>query len=162
MPNLTSNIESNRGIIAEHGGTATAGVLDWSDTAGRVAISGAGREEEKETARYDVILAADPLYSPRHPELLVNTILRWLRRGGEARVVVEVPLREAYMGEVEEMKRRMRERGLALREDGEETGFDDWGGGEGEMTEVRCWWGVWGWGDVQGADGIVEARHEDT
>jgi hypothetical protein len=29
-----------------------------------------------------------------------------------------------------------------LLEEGEETGFDDWEE-NGEMAEVKCWWGIW-------------------
>jgi hypothetical protein len=33
-------------------------------------------------------------------------------------------------------------RGFDILEQGEETGFDDWEE-NGEMAEVKCWWGIW-------------------
>ncbi|KAF2100302.1 hypothetical protein NA57DRAFT_54393 [Rhizodiscina lignyota] len=95
---------------------------------------------------FPVILAADCIYSPTHPALLVSTIETWLSKSADSRVVIELPLRSAYSGDVDELRRRMRQIGLALLEEGEETGLDDWGGeGDDEGREVRCWWGVWGW-----------------
>jgi predicted nicotinamide N-methyase len=144
VPNLERNIAANVVMIAEHGGFATAGVLDWSDDG--------PTPSSEENAKYNLVLAADPLYSPTHPQLLVQTISRWLRRpgveGGDgSRVIVELPLREAYRPEIAEFRARMERVGLGIREEGEESGRDDWGGG----GEVRCWWGVWGW--VKGEGG---------
>ena len=65
-----------------------------------------------------------------------------MKSGGDARVVVELPLREAYAGEMEEMKGRMKEKGLRIVDQGDESGWDDWGR-IGGIGEVRCWWGVW-------------------
>ncbi|EMC98804.1 hypothetical protein BAUCODRAFT_380761 [Baudoinia panamericana UAMH 10762] len=136
------------------------------------------REEQQCQRRYpshsfSLILAADPIYSPDHPRLLVQTIAYHLSRDHEhARVVVEMPLREGYAGEREDFRERMVGLGLRVLEEGVERGVDDWGGassgdgfggevedeegpgvdGEGEGWEgegegvVRCWWSVWGWG----------------
>ena len=101
------------------------------------------QEEQHQDPKYNIILAADPLYSPHHPQWLADTISRFLVKGKkEAIAVVELPLREAYRPEVEAFKTRMDEKGLELREEGEEVGFDDWRDGK---EEVRCWWGVWAW-----------------
>jgi hypothetical protein len=36
--------------------------------------------------------------------------------------------------------------GLAILAQGDEVGYDDWGGIEsGELQQVECWWSVWGW-----------------
>ena len=80
--------------------------------------------------------------------MLVDVIEAYLRDGEKARVVVELPLREAYQPEIDEFRERMGGIGLRVLEEGEEVGFDDWGGGK---EEVRCWWGVWGW--REGVDG---------
>lgn len=61
-------------------------------------------------------------------------------------MIVELLWREAYASEILDFYQRMRALGLAIREQGEETGDDDWGGGEdGGLKEVRCGWGIWEW-----------------
>lgn len=110
------------------------GVLDWSGLPLDVAKAG----------KYDIILAADPLYSPQHPPWLVQAIGRYLKRDKEARAVIELPLREAYAPEINDLKDRMEGLGLGIIAQGEESGFDDWVNG-GERQRVRCWWAVWAW-----------------
>lgn len=138
VPNLEHNVKLNTELLAKSDATITTGVLDWS-----VAPDPLPSQDE----RYHIILAADPLYSPEHPKWLVNTIERWLSRGLDARVVVEMPLRDAYLPQVQEFRWRMGDIGLAVVEEGEEIGYDDWEGADGESVEVRCWWSVWGWSE---------------
>ncbi|KAK5278093.1 Protein-lysine N-methyltransferase rrg1, partial [Cryomyces antarcticus] len=75
------------------------------------------------------------------------TIDFWLDRSKDSRVVLELPLREAYATEREDFRHRMEDVGLRILEQDEETGFDDWGGcgKDVELTEVRCWLSIWGW-----------------
>ncbi|KAI9794067.1 MAG: hypothetical protein M1816_006692 [Peltula sp. TS41687] len=144
VPNLERNVRANSEVIGRNGGEATTGVLDWEDREEPV-----GQEK-----RYDLVLAADPLYSPRHPRLLVDTVSRWLKRESDtARVVVELPLRDAYMKEVNEFRSRMMDEGFVIQDQGEEVGLDDWEDGGGGLAgdeieegrrQVRCWWAVWG------------------
>lgn len=138
VPNLAHNAALNVELLAKTEATVTTGVLDWSVTPTPLPTA-----EE----RFDVILAADPLYSPRHPKWLVDTIGPWLSRGLDARVVVEMPLRDAYLPQVQEFRRRMTELGLALVQEGEETGYDDWESADGDALAVKCWWSVWGWSE---------------
>ncbi|KAI9777697.1 MAG: hypothetical protein M1839_008616 [Geoglossum umbratile] len=135
VPNLRRNVEANGEVIGVAGGVATVGVLDWGD----VGAPGDGG------VTYPLILAADPIYSPLHPKLLVQAVARFLGKGPQSRLVVELPRREAYEPEIRELRERVEGVGLRVLEEGEESGFDDWGSGE-----VRCWWGVWGW--VSGGD----------
>lgn len=91
-----------------------------------------------------MIIAADPLYSPSHPAWLVNTINIFLKRERNARVIVELPLREVYAFEAQDFRTRMSEAGFSLIKDGEEVGIEDWEfTSEGEQQEIKCWWGVW-------------------
>ena len=138
VDNLRWNVAANTGIVTdpEVGGTASCGMIDWRHDV----------EAETDDARYDVILAADPLYSPQHPQLLVQTIGRWISPEASARVIVELPLREAYLPEIADFKMRMAQMGFEVLSEGEEVGYDDWGGGgDGGLEEVRCWWGLWAW-----------------
>jgi predicted nicotinamide N-methyase len=136
VPNLAHNVALNVELLNRTGATVTTGLLDWS-----VAPSPLPTAEEQ----FDVILAADPLYSPNHPQWLVDTIQPWLSRGLDARVVVEMPLRDAYLPQVKEFRQRMGELGLAVVEEGEEVGYDDWESADGGALAVNCWWSIWGW-----------------
>ena len=119
-----------------------------------------------EDGKYDLILSSDPLYSPSHPAWLAQTVLRCFSAPHPASsppppasppdpippaptkpppiLIIELPLRTAYLPQVHELRARLREGGLELLDQGEEVGREDWGGGDGK-GEVRCWWGVWGW-----------------
>ncbi|KAJ0425825.1 hypothetical protein BJY00DRAFT_273804 [Aspergillus carlsbadensis] len=138
VPNLSHNVALNVELLTKTAATVTTGVLDWS-----VSPETPPSSEEQ----YDLILAADPLYSPSHPQLLVDTITVWLSRGLDARVVLEMPLRDAYLPQVQELRERMRDLGLAVVEEGEETGYDDWETADGGAVAVRCWWSIWGWSE---------------
>lgn len=136
VPNIAHNITLNSSLLTSLHADVTSGVLDWSITSPDPIA-----EEEK----YDIILAADPLYSPDHPRWLVQTIERWLRRRRGARVVAEMPLRTPYLPQIREFKTRMGGVGLEIKAEGEEVGYDDWEGMDGRPLEVRCWWSVWWW-----------------
>lgn len=137
VPNLQANVLRNRQIILNAENTTT-GVLDWSDSS----------TDDEFLEKADIILSADPLYSPLHPAWLANTIERFLYKDDMARVVVALPLRKAYVPEVEEFKTRMKNKGLKLLGEGNDVGYDDWEGSSGsehERLKVSCWWGIWGW-----------------
>lgn len=138
VPNLAHNAALNVELLNNTEANVTTGVLDWS-----VAPAPLPTAEE----RFDVILAADPLYSPNHPKWLVDTIAPWLSKGLDARVVAEMPLRDAYLPQVQEFRQRMTDLGLAVVEEGEEIGYDDWESSDGDALAVKCWWSVWGWSE---------------
>ncbi|KAJ5204975.1 uncharacterized protein N7498_005854 [Penicillium cinerascens] len=138
VPNLAHNVALNVELLTTTEATVTTDVLDWSVTPTPLPSA---------LERFDVILAADPLYSPKHPKWLVDTIGVWLSRGLDARVVMEMPLRDAYLPQRQELRRRMAELGLAPIQEGEETGYDDWESAGGEALAVKCWWSIWGWSE---------------
>ncbi|KAL4934524.1 S-adenosylmethionine-dependent methyltransferase [Aspergillus undulatus] len=128
VPNLSHNAALNVELLNRTSATVTTGVLDWS-----LAPETPPAVEEQ----YDIILAADPLYSPEHPRLLADTIAVWLSRGLDARVVLEMPLRDAYLPQVQDLRQRMGKVGLAVVEEGEETGYDDWETADGGAVAVK-------------------------
>ncbi|KAI2449912.1 hypothetical protein LOY86_005403 [Ophidiomyces ophidiicola] len=138
VPNLSHNVSMNKDIMLSTGASVTTGVLDWSLKKGM----DIGNQE-----KYQVILAADPLYSSEHLRWLTQTIQRWLSTDKGARVVLEMPLRNAYISQVNELKKRMGNIGLKVLEAGEEIGHDDWEMKDGSPLEVNCWWSVWMWDD---------------
>ncbi|KAJ5638312.1 hypothetical protein N7490_008191 [Penicillium lividum] len=137
VPNIAHNCALNVELLNKTEAKVTTGVLDWS-----IVPTPPTAEE-----RYDVILAADPLYSPTHPGWLVQTIGSWLGRGLSARVIAEMPLRTPYLPQVQEFRQRMADLGLAVIEEGEEIGYDDWEGADGDVLAVKCWWSIWGWSE---------------
>lgn len=94
----------------------------------------------------DIILSADPLYSPLYQMWLANAIERFLNRGKMARVVVELPLRNAYVAEIEEFEMTST---LAMMTGSVSTGS------EYEKLKVLhiihiyaiCGWGIWAWAE---------------
>lgn len=138
VPNLRSNVDAySSNATLQVRGHISVGELDWSELP--------CSEAEPET-QYDLVVAADPLYSPQHPAWLVATIDFVIKKKDRAaRVVIELPLREAYMPEVEDFKRRMKALGFLIEAEGLESGFDDWESAQNGRTEVECWWAVWRW-----------------
>ncbi|MCJ1379128.1 hypothetical protein MMC17_002228 [Xylographa soralifera] len=134
--NLAYNALRNQELTISHGGSLTTFPLDWSDSRSSKIV---------QDKQYALIMAADPLYSPEHPIMLADTIALYLITKSSSRVVVELPLREAYQPEVDQFRDIMKRKGLTLVVEGEEVGYDDWGNG---TQEVRCWWGIWAWGDL--------------
>ncbi|KAI5785868.1 putative methyltransferase-domain-containing protein [Geopyxis carbonaria] len=134
VPNLARNVAANE---TPEGVEVGAEVLDWAEDAEE--DGGAGEGE-----KWGLVLAADPLYSPEHPKLLVGVLRRVLGRGGVA--VVALPEREGYGGEREEFRNRMEQAGLVERRGGSVEGRDDWG-------VFGCRWGIWGW---RGEDDGIE------
>lgn len=141
VPNLEQNARSNSQVISSRGGSASAAVLDWT------------RPEdfdydtfEGSPKSFQLILVADPIYSPDHPRMLVDAIKWHLSTNRDAKLIIELPLREAYAEERQDLRDRLTGMGLVVVEQGEEVGYDDWSAGQGEeLVEVRCWWSIWGW-----------------
>ena len=136
VENLAHNVSLNAELLDQVSARVTTGVLDWSVDPETPLAEG---------EQYDTILTADSLYSPNHPKWLVDTIFRWLSRRLNARVVVEIPLRDAYQPQVQEFRKRMGLGGMVVEEEGEEVGYDDWESADGSAVEVRCWWSIWRW-----------------
>ena len=140
VPNLEQNARSNSEVISSRGGTVCAAVLDWTcpDELGLDSFDGSLKS-------FPLIVVADPIYSPDHPRMLVDAIKCHLSTDENARLVIELPLREAYANERQDLRDRLAGIGLRIIEQGEEVGYDDWSAGQGEeLSEVRCWWSVWG------------------
>ncbi|KEQ59161.1 uncharacterized protein M437DRAFT_57218 [Aureobasidium melanogenum CBS 110374] len=151
VPNLERNITSNEDIINSRNGSARAAMLDWTvpekiiypektNESSRPLVA------EEESSTYPLIVAADPIYSKEHPGWLVQTINCHLSHVPDARVLIQIPIREAYAEERADLKDRMISIGLELCHEQTETGYDDWSDGQGEeLSEVECWLGMWKW-----------------
>ena len=104
VPNLAANLEANRHLLEAVGSSGTVRALDWAEA-----------EADADAADgYELVLVADPLYSSEHPGLIAKAVDAKLARTREARLVLELPLREAYAAEIGEMKDRLAGLGLVL------------------------------------------------
>jgi len=152
-PNLARNIQNNHQSIAQNKGSAHTAILNWKRPAlcepfadGTDANTTFSIQE-----KFPLILAADSMYSPDHPRMLVDTIHEWLSGDSHAKVIVEFPYRDAYLLEIKEFRKRMMDIGLQIVYEGEEEGYDDWsssatcnnGGDEDDAALVTCWWSCW-------------------
>lgn len=133
VPNLQKNIELNQHLLRRGTPRVQSRVLDWSDMSDVPKLA---------DEAYAVILAADPIYSPEHPTMLTDTVRRWLQPAVSSRFVVELPLREAYVKERQDLRQRL-EKFMEFVEEDEEVGYDDWETADGRQAEVTCWWSVW-------------------
>ena len=150
--NLTRNAKDNATIIEQNNGSTSCGILDWNtphslETFPIHDLNTMGRGVSIDE-KFKLILAADSLYSPDHPRMLVDSIGAWLSTEADSKVIIEFPYRDAYMPEIKDFRERMGKIGLRILEEGEEKGYDDWGvakeneGDDGAM--VTCWWSCWG------------------
>lgn len=132
VPNLEKNIDLNSDSLA--GDTRMRSrVLDWAND-----VDVPSLHEQA----YSMILAADPIYSPEHPRMLVAALSRWLQPSPLSRFILELPLRHGYDTERQDLRKRL-ESIMIVVEEGRESGHDDWEADDGQAAEVECWWSVW-------------------
>ena len=152
VPNLERNARSNAQVVSAGGGSVDVGILDWSNPAD-VLLSRQTHQDEvvhapRNSLSVPLIVAADPIYSSEHPRLLVQAIAHHLSQRVDARVVIEMPIREAFAAERADFSRRMLGIGLMLVAEDTEIGYDDWSEGScEELSEVECWMTTWAWKD---------------
>ena len=138
IENLRENVIANRNLFSD-GQVPEVEALDWS------LVADVPSKKSILVGDFDIVMAADPLYSPEHPRWLVNAIAANLGRTKDARVMVELPLRDCYAPEVHDFQRRMLSSGFLLLSQGKESGTEDWQTHSGERIQVDCWWGIWKW-----------------
>ncbi|KAK4136541.1 hypothetical protein BT67DRAFT_416686 [Trichocladium antarcticum] len=151
MPNLAHNLALNQPVVHARGGRAEAAPLTW------------GARDDTDTDprfhtpnRYQLIIAADPLYDDDHPVLLASAVDEQLARTAGARVLVMVPQRDATTAALATVLRgELARRADALHCLAESVvaGQDDWGDDdndedededEGGTRRVGFWWGIFG------------------
>ncbi|KAI5202575.1 VPS28-domain-containing protein [Aureobasidium subglaciale] len=149
VSNLERNITSNQKTVELRKGTARAATLDWTVPEKIIYTEEVDEPHVEESSKYPLVVAADPIYSKEHPAWLVQTIHCHLAQGPDARVLIQLPIREAYAEERADLKDRMLKIGLQLCYEQTEASYDDWSDGQGEeLSEVECWLGMWKWRDA--------------
>ena len=124
LPEIVGNLQKNVDLnCMDDEDDIRAQVLDWSDyTADGI--------------MYNTIIVSDPIYSPSHPQMVVGVIDKLLTKRSEAKLVVQLPLREKYEVERANFYNLLQAIGLNRREYEEESGFDDFG-------ESMFAWSTW-------------------
>lgn len=117
LPEIVTNLKKNVSLN-NLGDFVQAEILDWTNP--HDFIDKFGHENE-----FDVILIADPIYSPQHPEWVVNMISKFLAASGTCHL--EIPLRAKYAKEREVLKLLLKESDLKVVEERHSEGVDDWG-----------------------------------
>lgn len=139
--NLAKNVGLNTPRLDDGSAGMKSGVLDWSWPQ-KLYVREKDEEElqhVQSSTKARTILAADSLYSPRHPQLLAQVIEFWLSRDASARVMLANPLRTAYTQQRDELCHLLGELGLEVIVQGTEIGRDDW------VEDVSVTWQVWAW-----------------
>ncbi|SCU92646.1 LAFA_0F11958g1_1 [Lachancea sp. 'fantastica'] len=116
VPNLKKNVQLNN--CDESGQLEVfVDVLDWTDPS--------SFESQHGCKKFDVVLIADPIYSPQHPEWIVNMMTRFLAPHGTA--YLEVPVRAKYAAERQTLWDLIDKANLEVGREETNEGVDDWG-----------------------------------
>lgn len=133
--NLERNVQANNEPLTQADAYACSGTLDWKSPEDLTVIN----ERYSPTTKFKIIMAADPIYSPQHPRLLVNALSSWLDRGSDSGVVLAYPLREAYVPQIEDLRHRLSVAGLASIEERTVEGRDDWADTVSHVISIWRW-----------------------
>ena len=151
VPGLAVNIRTNKETICALGGSTFCGTLDWANPDKLVLYSIDAEAQQRQehtlqagTNKATVILAADTIYSEEHPTMLSSAILRWLKHGPDARVIIAYPMRVAYLDEIRGLWELLQRGGLEAIDEGRELVGDDWD------DEALHEWSVWRWKTGEG------------
>ena len=143
VPRLAANIGLNTSLLAEAGGSACCGSLNWTNPTTIETFGGS-----KPKALHPVpcnkpsfILAADSIYAEDHPTLVSNTILTWLAKRPNSRGIFCYPLRIAYIDPIRTFWNLMEAGGLECIDEGREDGGEEWN----EVANTPYEWCVWRW-----------------
>ena len=118
LPEIVENLKQN---IVNNGidNFVTADVLDWTNPTEFVNRYNAQDES------FDIILIADPIYSPNHPEWVVNMISKFLKNDGKC--YIEIPIRSKYAKERQVLIDLLYKHNFKIEADRYDQGMDDWG-----------------------------------
>ncbi|CAI1934377.1 hypothetical protein SEUBUCD646_0D04760 [Saccharomyces eubayanus] len=117
LPEIVTNLEKNV-VLNNLEDFVQAEVLDWTNP--QDFINQFGHEKD-----FDIIFVADPIYSPQHPEWVVNMISKFLAPSGTCHL--EIPLRAKYAKEREVLKSLLKDYDLKVIKESCSEGMDDWG-----------------------------------
>ncbi|RMD43047.1 hypothetical protein DV735_g2079, partial [Chaetothyriales sp. CBS 134920] len=131
VPGLALNIAANRDELIAAGTQAYCGTLDWRRPTELIV--------DPAQNQVPIILVADCIYDPDHPEMLVDVIIARLQPSDTSRLVIAYPLRVAYLDAIRDMWERLERSGL----ESVQTGRDD--AGDEFDDESLIEWAVFKW-----------------
>ncbi|CCE91778.1 S-adenosylmethionine-dependent methyltransferase TDEL_0D01940 [Torulaspora delbrueckii] len=112
VANLQKNVEVNK--VESF---ATVSALDWTDPTDFI---NSYTDDE-----FDILIVSDPIYSPNHPELVVNMIKKFLSSQGQC--YLEIPLRPRYAAERKRLRQLLSDNGFKIIKEEVDQGMEDWG-----------------------------------
>lgn len=118
LPEIVENLKQNI-VNNKIDNFVNADVLDWTNPADFV------EKYEVYDKSFDIILIADPIYSPNHPEWVVNMISKFLKNDGKC--YIEIPIRSKYAKERQVLIDLLNEYDFKIDADRYDQGMDDWG-----------------------------------
>ena len=141
VPGLRQNVDLNASVIGAESDILQCGSLDWRSPSVLMLESGSSISAPESKA--GIIIAADTIYDEEHPELLSSTVLTWLARTHNARVLLCYPLRVAYLDQIREIWSLLEAGGLVADIEGQEQADSkDWD------DECLCEFVVWRWNEI--------------
>ncbi|KAM3159950.1 Protein-lysine N-methyltransferase EFM2 [Lachancea thermotolerans] len=120
LPEIVTNLKENVKINCCNSRSdlkVYADVLDWTNPDSFEKTYGAHK--------FDVLLIADPVYSPQHPQWIVDMISKFLSPRGV--LYLEVPIRQKYNDERQHLWGLIRDASLQVIKEELDEGVDDWG-----------------------------------
>ena len=118
LPDIVENLRVNININGLND-FVVADVLDWTDPEPFTAKHGV------EDNDFDIILIADPIYSPNHPQWIVNMISKFLAKDGVC--FLEIPIRPKYAKERDLLSQLLRSNNFEVIREKYDESRDDWG-----------------------------------
>ena len=121
LPEIVSNLQKNVELNNLTDRVKTA-ALDWTDHDTFI------KKHSNTVESFDLILIADPIYSPKHPHWVIDTVLKFLKKKPlQGLVILEIPKRDMYERERQTLWDLIEQNGLAILEEDLENGVDDFG-----------------------------------
>lgn len=112
VPNLRKNVDIN-GLS----NVAKVAALDWTDPSDFIVA-----HTDKV---FHILIVSDPIYSPNHPELVVNMIERFLSDQGVC--FLEIPVRPKYAKERQRLRQLLADKSFGIINEEIDQGLEDWG-----------------------------------
>ncbi|EDO16453.1 hypothetical protein Kpol_1066p17 [Vanderwaltozyma polyspora DSM 70294] len=118
LPEIVGNLQRNISINNLND-IARASVLDWTNPKSFI--------QEYSNEKFDIILVADPIYSPKHPEWVTTMISTFLKSNNDARCYLQLPIRAKYKEERSKLWELLKHDNLKTVSEEQDVGTDDWG-----------------------------------
>ncbi|QLQ78464.1 hypothetical protein HG537_0A07110 [Torulaspora globosa] len=126
LPEIISNLRKNADINRLNN-IAKVAALDWTNPSNFIKMHS--------SKTFDVVIVSDPIYSPDHPELVVNMIDRFLSEQGTC--FLEVPARARYAAERRRLRRLLEDQRFTIILEEVDQGLEDWGMVEYLFLEIK-------------------------